>query len=74
MEKARAFLERRLPDLQKTFSVAIVSYALALTKSPRANDRLDSFASRSECVRSLLLQLSVSQSWGRGRETVSSQV
>ncbi|XP_027990461.2 complement C3-like [Eptesicus fuscus] len=48
MEKARAFLERRLPDLQKTFSVAIVSYALALTKSPRANDRLDSFASRNK--------------------------
>nr|KAF6349208.1 hypothetical protein mMyoMyo1_011763 [Myotis myotis] len=48
MEKARAFLERRLPDIQKTFSVAIVSYALALTKSPRANDRLDSFASRNK--------------------------
>ncbi|XP_023601135.1 complement C3-like [Myotis lucifugus] len=48
MEKARAFLERRLPDIQKTFSVAIVSYALALTNSPRANDRLDSFASHNK--------------------------
>ncbi|XP_005859252.1 PREDICTED: complement C3 isoform X2 [Myotis brandtii] len=48
MEKARAFLERRLPDIQKTFSVAIASYALALTNSPRANDRLDSFGSRNK--------------------------
>lgn len=55
-----------LPDLQKTFSVAIVSYALALTKNLRANYRLDSFASRSECVGSLLLPPSVNQSWGWG--------
>ncbi|XP_054417986.1 complement C3-like [Pteronotus mesoamericanus] len=48
MERARGFLERRLPDIQKTFSIAIVSYALALTKSPRANDRLDSFASHNK--------------------------
>ncbi|XP_036985014.2 complement C3-like [Artibeus jamaicensis] len=48
MEKARGFLERRLPDIQKTFTVAIVSYALALTNSSRANDRLDSFASHNK--------------------------
>uniref|UniRef100_A0A671E5B7 Complement C3 n=1 Tax=Rhinolophus ferrumequinum TaxID=59479 RepID=A0A671E5B7_RHIFE len=36
---------QRLPDIQTTFAIAIVSYALALTGSPRANDRLDSFAS-----------------------------
>ncbi|KAG8523186.1 Complement C3 [Galemys pyrenaicus] len=45
MEKARGFLERHLPSIQTTFAVAITSYALALTNSPRANDRLDSFAS-----------------------------
>ncbi|XP_019600514.2 complement C3 isoform X1 [Rhinolophus sinicus] len=45
MERGRDFLERRLPDIQTTFAIAIVSYALALTGSPRANDRLDSFAS-----------------------------
>ncbi|KAI5936049.1 Complement C3 [Manis javanica] len=48
MERARGFLERKLPDIQTTFAVAIVSYALALTKSPRANDRLDSFASQNK--------------------------
>lgn len=48
MERARGFLERRLPDIQKTFTVAIVSYALALTNSSRANDRLDSFASHNK--------------------------
>ncbi|KAK2494605.1 hypothetical protein MC885_020162 [Smutsia gigantea] len=48
MEQARGFLERKLPDIQTTFAVAIVSYALALTKSPRANDRLDSFASQNK--------------------------
>ncbi|XP_037363818.1 complement C3-like [Talpa occidentalis] len=45
MERARDFLERRLPNIQTTFAIAITSYALALTNSPRANDRLDSFAS-----------------------------
>uniref|UniRef100_A0A8C0P4C6 Complement C3 n=1 Tax=Canis lupus familiaris TaxID=9615 RepID=A0A8C0P4C6_CANLF len=45
MERARSFLEECLPKIQTTFAVAIVSYALALTNSPRANDRLDSFAS-----------------------------
>ena len=49
MERARGFLERRLPNIQKTFAVAIASYALALTNSSQANDRLDSFASHSEC-------------------------
>ncbi|XP_016008927.2 complement C3 isoform X1 [Rousettus aegyptiacus] len=48
MENARGFLEKRLSDIQTTFAVAIVSYALALTKSPRANDRLDSFASHNK--------------------------
>ncbi|KAM5233005.1 complement C3-like isoform 1-T1 [Hipposideros larvatus] len=48
MERARAFLERRLPDIQTTFAIAIASYALALTDSPRANDRLDSFASHNK--------------------------
>ena len=56
MERARSFLEECLPKIQTTFAVAIVSYALALTNSPRANDRLDSFASHGEC-RSLLNQL-----------------
>uniref|UniRef100_A0A8C9AIU8 Complement C3 n=1 Tax=Prolemur simus TaxID=1328070 RepID=A0A8C9AIU8_PROSS len=45
IEQARGFLERKLPDIQTTFAIAIVSYALALANSPRANDRLDSFAS-----------------------------
>ncbi|XP_012496951.1 PREDICTED: complement C3 isoform X2 [Propithecus coquereli] len=45
IHQARGFLERKLPDIQTTFAVAIVSYALALANSPRANDRLDSFAS-----------------------------
>ncbi|XP_076978006.1 complement C3-like isoform X2 [Tamandua tetradactyla] len=45
IKKARDFLERQLPELQTTFAVAIVSYALARTRSPRANDRLDNFAS-----------------------------
>uniref|UniRef100_A0A673U5V9 Complement C3 n=1 Tax=Suricata suricatta TaxID=37032 RepID=A0A673U5V9_SURSU len=48
MRRARSFLEKRLPNLQTTFAVAIVSYALALTESPRANDRLDSFASHNK--------------------------
>lgn len=38
MERARSFLEECLPKIQTTFAVAIVSYALALTNSPRAND------------------------------------
>ncbi|XP_045146330.1 complement C3-like isoform X2 [Echinops telfairi] len=45
IEKARGFLEKRLPNIQTTFAMAIVSYALALANSPRANDRLDTFAS-----------------------------
>ncbi|XP_004378423.2 putative protein C3P1 [Trichechus manatus latirostris] len=49
MEKARDFLEKQLPDIQTTFAIAIVSYALALTNSPRANDRLDTFASLGRC-------------------------
>ncbi|XP_045709514.1 complement C3-like isoform X2 [Phyllostomus hastatus] len=48
IERARGFLERRLPNIQKTFSIAIVSYALALTNSSQANDRLDSFASHNK--------------------------
>ncbi|XP_066128810.1 complement C3-like [Saccopteryx bilineata] len=48
MERARGFLERRLPDIQTTFAIAIASYALARTKSPHANDHLDSFASRNK--------------------------
>ncbi|VFV38123.1 complement c3-like [Lynx pardinus] len=63
MERARSFLEKWLPQIQTTFAVAIVSYALALTESPRANDRLDSFASRSECG-PLLNQLCVTHSHG----------
>ncbi|XP_075400207.1 complement C3-like [Tenrec ecaudatus] len=45
IEKARGFLEKQLPNIQTTFAMAIVSYALALANSPRANDRLDTFAS-----------------------------
>ncbi|KAL0612458.1 Complement C3 [Plecturocebus cupreus] len=45
IERARDFLERKLPDIQTTFAIATVSYALALANSSRANDRLDSFAS-----------------------------
>ncbi|EFB12999.1 hypothetical protein PANDA_010334, partial [Ailuropoda melanoleuca] len=61
MERARSFLEERLPKINTTFAIAIVSYALALTDSPRANDRLDSFASHGECG-PLLNQ---PQSWGQ---------
>ncbi|XP_016045038.1 complement C3 [Erinaceus europaeus] len=46
MDRARGYLETRLPGINTTFAVAIVSYALALTSSPKANDRLDSFASQ----------------------------
>ncbi|TEA33245.1 hypothetical protein DBR06_SOUSAS8010101, partial [Sousa chinensis] len=46
MKQAGDFLEKKLPHIQTTFAVAIVSYALALTRSPRANDRLDSVASQ----------------------------
>ncbi|XP_073743769.1 putative protein C3P1 [Callorhinus ursinus] len=49
MEQARSFLEERLPKINTTFAIAIVSYALALTNSPRAHDRLDGFASHDEC-------------------------
>nr|XP_008529095.1 PREDICTED: putative protein C3P1 [Equus przewalskii] len=45
MKKASDFLEQRLPSIQTTFAIAIVSYALAPTNSPKANDRLDIFAS-----------------------------
>ncbi|KAF3829462.1 hypothetical protein GH733_003726 [Mirounga leonina] len=34
MERARSFLEERLPKINTTFAIAIVSYALALTNSP----------------------------------------
>uniref|UniRef100_A0A8C0ZZL4 Complement C3 n=1 Tax=Castor canadensis TaxID=51338 RepID=A0A8C0ZZL4_CASCN len=46
LERARGFLETQLPNIQTTFAMAIASYALALANSPRANDRLDSFASQ----------------------------
>ncbi|KAM6216767.1 complement C3-like [Rhynchocyon petersi] len=45
IKKARDFLEKQLPSIQTTFAIAIVSYALALANSLRANDRLDTFAS-----------------------------
>ncbi|XP_070348069.1 putative protein C3P1 isoform X4 [Equus asinus] len=45
MKKASDFLEQRLPSIQTTFAIAIVSYALAPTNSPKANDCLDIFAS-----------------------------
>uniref|UniRef100_A0A8D0JNM5 Complement C3 n=2 Tax=Sus scrofa TaxID=9823 RepID=A0A8D0JNM5_PIG len=45
MKKATGFLEEKLFQIQTTFAIAIVSYALALSRSPRANDRLDRFAS-----------------------------
>ncbi|XP_011849708.1 PREDICTED: putative protein C3P1 [Mandrillus leucophaeus] len=59
IERARGFLERKLPDIQTTFAIAITSYALALANSSQANDRLDSFASPSECG----MLLSQPQSW-----------
>ncbi|XP_021568079.1 complement C3-like [Carlito syrichta] len=49
IERARGFLETELPQIQTVFAIAIVSYALALANSPKANDRLDHFASHSEC-------------------------
>ncbi|XP_007951815.1 complement C3-like [Orycteropus afer afer] len=45
INRARDFLEKQLPDIKTTFAIAIVSYALALANSPKANDRLDTFAS-----------------------------
>ncbi|XP_036598027.1 venom factor-like isoform X2 [Trichosurus vulpecula] len=45
IQRAGTFLEQQLPSLKTVFSVAIASYALALVDSPRANDRLDNFAS-----------------------------
>uniref|UniRef100_A0A8D2JPN4 Complement C3 n=1 Tax=Sciurus vulgaris TaxID=55149 RepID=A0A8D2JPN4_SCIVU len=45
IERACGFLETQLPHINTTFAMAIASYALALAKSPRANSRLDSFAS-----------------------------
>ncbi|XP_033051278.1 putative protein C3P1 [Trachypithecus francoisi] len=59
IERARGFLERKLPDIQTTFAIAIASYALALANSSQANDRLDSFASPSGCG----MLLSQPQSW-----------
>ncbi|XP_047630667.1 complement C3-like [Phacochoerus africanus] len=56
MKKATGFLEEKLFQIQTTFAIAIVSYALALARSPRANDRLDRFASLGGCG-SLLNQL-----------------
>ncbi|OWK12054.1 C3, partial [Cervus elaphus hippelaphus] len=46
MKRAGDFLEKKLPHIQTTFAMAITSYALALIRSPRANDHLDSFASK----------------------------
>ncbi|KAB1259524.1 Complement C3 [Camelus dromedarius] len=46
MKQACDFLEKKLPHIETTFAIAVVSYALALTGSPQANDRLDSFASQ----------------------------
>ena len=66
MKQAGDFLETKLPHIQTTFAIAIVSYALALTRSPRANDRLDSFASQGGCG-PLFNQLCVNHSHG-GRE------
>ncbi|XP_046494631.1 putative protein C3P1 isoform X4 [Equus quagga] len=45
MKKASDFLEQRLPSIQTTFAIAIVSHALAPTNSPKANGCLDIFAS-----------------------------
>ncbi|XP_024207382.2 putative protein C3P1 [Pan troglodytes] len=59
IERARGFLERKLPDIQTTFAVAIASYALALANSSQANDRLHSFASPSGCG----MLLNQPQSW-----------
>lgn len=49
MKKASDFLEQRLPSIQTTFAIAIVSYALVPTNSPKANDCLDIFASHGGC-------------------------
>ncbi|KAF5911564.1 hypothetical protein HPG69_008161, partial [Diceros bicornis minor] len=49
MKKASNFLEKRLLNIQTTFAIAVVSYALALTNSPQANHHLDSFASHGGC-------------------------
>ncbi|XP_062034549.1 complement C3-like [Lepus europaeus] len=49
IKRASNFLETKLPTIQTTFAIAIVSYALALANSPKANDRLDSFANYSHC-------------------------
>ncbi|XP_055397677.1 complement C3-like [Bubalus kerabau] len=46
MKRAGDFLEKKLPHIRTTFAMAITSYALALIRSPRANDYLDSFASK----------------------------
>uniref|UniRef100_A0A8C6CUC8 Complement C3 n=1 Tax=Moschus moschiferus TaxID=68415 RepID=A0A8C6CUC8_MOSMO len=46
MKRAGDFLEKKLPHIRTTFAMAITSYALALIRSPRANDHLDSFASK----------------------------
>uniref|UniRef100_A0A8C3YEF3 Complement C3 n=1 Tax=Catagonus wagneri TaxID=51154 RepID=A0A8C3YEF3_9CETA len=45
MKKASGFLEKKLFHIRTTFAIAIASYALALARSPQANDRLDRFAS-----------------------------
>ena len=44
MKRAGDFLEKKLPHIRTAFAMAITSYALALIRSPRANDHLDSFA------------------------------
>ncbi|XP_052500205.1 complement C3-like [Budorcas taxicolor] len=46
MKRAGDFLEKKLPHIRTAFAMAITSYALALIRSPRANDHLDSFASK----------------------------
>uniref|UniRef100_A0A4W2DNB5 Complement C3 n=1 Tax=Bos indicus x Bos taurus TaxID=30522 RepID=A0A4W2DNB5_BOBOX len=48
MKRAGDFLEKKLPHIRTTFAMAITSYALALIRSPRANDYLDSFASKNK--------------------------
>ena len=74
MKRAGDFLEKKLPHIQTTFAMTITSYALALIRSPRANDHLDSFASKGGCG-SLFNQLCVHHSHGgRVREIARSQI
>lgn len=50
LQRAQCFLEKHLGSLTQAYSVAISSYALTLVNSSKANDVLDLFASRSECM------------------------